>query len=117
LSGSLLTLSNFTLPLAPTSQPLGTVPLTDRNQPAYGFDDRLRSAYYQNWNVSLQRQITANTIFQARYVANKGTKLVRSASINEVNIFENGVLDAFRTAQAGGRSPLLDQIFGALLPM
>ena len=46
-----------------------------------------------------------------RYVGSKGTKLLRGTNINENNIFENGILNAFQTTEAGGNSPLLNQIF------
>jgi hypothetical protein len=49
-----------------------------------------------------------------RYLGSKGTKLVRQIDINEVNIFESGVLDAFLETQAGGNSALLDRIFNGL---
>jgi hypothetical protein len=32
-------------------------------------------------------------------------------NVNEVNIFENGILDAFRITQSGGNAALFDQIF------
>jgi len=38
---------------------------------------------------------------------------VRSVNINEVNIFENGLLQAFNTVQAGGTSSLIDRIFSS----
>ncbi|MGH9720455.1 MAG: hypothetical protein ACRD8O_09595, partial [Bryobacteraceae bacterium] len=107
-------LSNFRLPLRPEIQPLAQVPFTDRNSALHAIDDHLRTGYYQNFNVSLQRSLSHNTFFEARYVGNKGSKLPQRANINEVNIFENGILDAFRITQAGGNSPLLDRIFTGL---
>jgi hypothetical protein len=32
-------------------------------------------------------------------------------NVNEINIFENGILDAFKVTQAGGTAPLLDGLF------
>jgi len=49
-----------------------------------------------------------------RYIGSKGTKLVRQIDINEANIFESGILDAFVLTQAGGNSPMLEQIFNGL---
>jgi hypothetical protein len=49
-----------------------------------------------------------------RYLGSKGTKLVRQVDINEVNIFESGILEAFLMTQSGGNSPLLDRMFNGL---
>jgi hypothetical protein len=53
-------------------------------------------------------------VLDVRYVASKGTKLTQGTNINEVNIFENGILNAFQITEAGGNSPLLNQIFKGL---
>ena len=111
---ALYTLGNFTLPLAATSAPLATVPLTDRSQPGYGIDPNLRTPYYENWNLSIQRNLNKGYLMDVRYVGNKGTKLIRSPNVNEGNIFENGILDAFLVTQAGGRAPLFDKIFAGI---
>ena len=110
-SASLITIGSLPLPIPPDGPPLATVPLTDRSQTVYAFDDHLRTPYYQNWNISIQRALTNNTLLELRYVGNKGSKLIRDINLNEANIFENGILDAFRLTQAGGNSPLLDRIF------
>ncbi len=110
-SGQYLDLRNIALPLTPQGVPLTTIPVTDRSQTIRSFDNGLRTPYIQSWNASLQREIARNTVLEARYVGSKGTKLIRGADINERNIFENGLLEAFQVTQAGGNSPLLDRIF------
>jgi hypothetical protein len=110
-SASALNLGTVSLPLSPAGQPLALVPLTDRNQTVRVFDSNLRAPYVQNWNLSIQREMFKGIALEVRYVGNKGTKLVRGANINEVNIFETGILNAFRITQAGGNAPLFDQIF------
>lgn len=109
-----LDLSRVVLPLTPDVAPLATVPLTDRTQTVRAFDSNLRTPYVQNWNVSLQRQLSANFALDVRYVGNKGTRLIRGANINEANIFETGILDAFKAVQAGGTHPLLENMFRGL---
>ncbi len=104
-------LKDYKLPLTPASPILQPVPLTDRGAPAYAFDPHLRTPYYSNWNVGIQRALSKDTVFEVRYVGTKGTKLVRSVNVNEVNIFENGVVDAFRVTQTGGNAALFDQIY------
>jgi hypothetical protein len=113
-SADLLTLADIRLPLKPFDQPLETVPLTDRFQTVRSFDTNLRTPYVQNWNLTVERQLPADVGIELRYVGSKGTKLLRSVNINEVNIFENQILDAFRTTQAGGSAALFDRIFNGL---
>jgi hypothetical protein len=74
----------------------------------------LKQPYIQNWNASLGREIAKGLVVDLRYVGSKGTKLIQSVNINEVNIFENGILNAFQVTDAGGNSPLLNQIFNGL---
>ncbi len=102
------------LPLAPTEAPLATVPLSDRNQAVRAIDDRLRQPYVQNWNLSLQRELPGGLLLDLRYVGNKGTRLLRATNLNETNIFENGILDAFQLAQRGQESPLLNDLLRGL---
>jgi hypothetical protein len=110
-SSSYLNLSRVTLPLTPIGKPLETVPLNDRIQNVRVFDSHLRTPYVQNWNVTLQRQFGQSYSLEARYVGNKGTKLIRGANINEANIFESGLLEAFRLTQEGGDAALFERMF------
>jgi Carboxypeptidase regulatory-like domain/TonB dependent receptor len=109
-----LDLSRVGLPLTPLGNPLDIVGLTDRSQTVRAFDTNLRTPYVQNWNVTLQRELFKNFTLDFRYVGNKGTKLIRGTNINEVNIFETGILEAYKAVQAGGESALLDRIFNGL---
>ncbi len=42
-----------------------------------------RTAYFQHWNLSVQRQLGENRIFEVAYVASKGTKLLAGRDINQ----------------------------------
>jgi hypothetical protein len=108
---TLTTVGNLQLPLPPTAAPLATVPLTSRTGAVWGIDNNLKTGYYQNWNFSIQRAITHDWLLSAHYVGNKGTNLVRAINVNEVNIFENGFLNAFQVTQSGGSSPLFNSMF------
>ncbi|MFN9922178.1 MAG: carboxypeptidase-like regulatory domain-containing protein [Acidobacteriota bacterium] len=108
------TLAGVRLPLVPTAAPLEVVPLSDRQQTLRAFDENLRQPYVQNWNASLQRQLPGGLLLDIRYVGNKGTRGIRATNLNETNILENGILDAFRLAQAGQESPLLDRLLQGL---
>ncbi len=49
-----------------------------------------------------------------RYIGTKGTKLGAGIPINEVNIFENGILEAYKITQAGGNASLFDRMLSGL---
>ncbi len=62
----------------------------------------LRTPYVQQWNFGLQREVMRNTVFDVRYVGNKGTKLLRGFDFNQVIIRENGFLDDVIRARKNG---------------
>ena len=110
-------LVNSTLPLTPTSSPFTTVPINDNNastQTLLVANSGLKTPYIQNWNFSLGRQITRSITLDLRYVGSKGSQLYRGSNINENNIFENGILNAFQITDAGGNAALFNQIFKGL---
>jgi hypothetical protein len=107
-------LTSMRLSLTPVGRPLETIPLDDRSQILRGYDSNMSTPYAQNWNFSIQRELARDFTLDVRYVGSKGTKLFRTTNLNETNIFENGILDAFITTQAGGNAPLFDQIFQGL---
>ncbi|MBL8177192.1 MAG: carboxypeptidase regulatory-like domain-containing protein [Bryobacterales bacterium] len=110
-SGALLSLANLSLPLQPVGAPLSAIPLTDRAQTMLAYDPNLRNPYVQNFNFSIQRQLPGQMTIDVRYVGSKGTRLLRASNVNEINIFESGLLDAYRVASTGGHSPLLNSMF------
>jgi hypothetical protein len=111
-------LGQISLPLpTPSTPPLATIPINDNNSSTQSIDiadSGWKRGYIQNWNASLGRQLGKGVVLDVRYVASKGTKLTQGTNINEVNIFENGILNAFEITEAGGNSPLLNQIFKGL---
>jgi hypothetical protein len=110
-------LVNSTLPLHPTSAPFATVPINDTNsstQTILTANSGLKTPYVQNWNTSIGRQLSKGFTLDLRYVGSKGTKLYRGSNINENNIFESGILNAFEVTDAGGNAPLFNQIFNGL---
>jgi hypothetical protein len=109
-----LDIAQLQLPLATPGKPLTTLPVTDRTQTVRAFDSNFVTPYIQSWNVTLQRELGSKLSLEVRYVGTKGSKLIRGTDVNEANIFENGILNAFLVTQAGGNSPLLDSIFQGL---
>jgi hypothetical protein len=43
----------------------------------------LRTAYFQHWNLGLQRQLGRNRLIEVAYVASKGTKLLAGRDLNQ----------------------------------
>ncbi len=111
-------LGQVSLPLpVPSIAPMATIPINDNNSSAQAIDvadSGWKRGYVQNWNASLGRQIGKGVVLDVRYVGSKGSKLTQGTNINEVNIFENGILNAFNITEAGGNSALLNQIFNGL---
>ena len=107
----------------PTPAQSGIVPLTapaindtvNNGQTFLAANNGLKQPYIQNYNASLGREIMPGLTLDVRFVGSKGSRLWRGTNINELNIFENGLLQAFMTGyQANGNSPLLSQIFNGL---
>jgi hypothetical protein len=112
-----LNLSTATLPVQPAGVPLAAVPQVggaSHQQTLYAYDVGLRTPYAQNYNFTISRALPAGLVMNLSYVGSKGSKLARSINTNEANIFENGLLQAFKTVEAGGDSPLLDKILAPL---
>jgi hypothetical protein len=113
-SATLLNVQNLALPIPTTATPVSVEPLNGpRLQAAYSFQDNLVNPYIQNYNFSIQRAMSPSTSLTVSYVGSSGSKLVRSYDLNEINILAqapNGetFLQAFKTVQAGGTSPLMD---------
>ena len=112
--GAYRSLATLTLPIAITARPLQAVPVTDRLQSWSGWDEDWRTPYIQNFNVSIQRELAKDWGVELRYIGSKGTKLQANIPLNDTNIFENGILDAFRITQSGGNAPLFDQMLRGL---
>lgn len=110
-------LSNLILPVPPAGAVLSAVPFVgvgSHTQNLYTLDPNFRTPYIQNMSLSVQRQLPGDTSLTVSYVGSLGRKLPRSMDMNEVNVLNNGLLEAFKVVQAGGKSPLIDQIFNNL---
>lgn len=65
----------------------------------FTYDPNLRVPYVQQWNVGVQHEFLKDTVFEARYVGNRGTKLTRAIDVNQQRIFANGFFQDFQRAQ------------------
>lgn len=84
-----------TFPSSPTFPNTGLV--TDS---VNAFNPNLKVGYVQSWTFGLQREINKNTVFEVRYVGNRGVKLWQQFNLNEINVVENGFANEFKLAQA-----------------
>jgi hypothetical protein len=107
---------NLPIPIpTPTNvQPLAVEPFDVRANSLSGFDDHRVNPYVQNYNLEIQREVAKNLTFEARYIGSKGTHLYGGISINDVNIYENKILEAFNITSAGGDARLFDQILNGI---
>jgi hypothetical protein len=58
----------FILQNGPSVAPIGPTPTAGLGQGVFAVDATLGSGYVQQWNVSVQRELTTNTTFEAAYV-------------------------------------------------
>jgi len=110
-----LSMSNLKLPVPHGFIPLQAPPLTgSRSDDLAVYDTNRLTPYVQNFNFSLQRQISRNLMLDIGYVGTKGTRLFGGIPLNNVKIFGNGVLEAFNTTRAGGNAKLFDDMLAGL---
>jgi hypothetical protein len=64
-----------------------------------GVDSNLKQPYTESWNLGIQRQITEHSALEIRYQGNRSLRQWIVINPDEVNIFENGFLTQFKTAQ------------------
>ena len=78
-----------------------TYPLTGAiTNAATTYDPNLKTPYIMSWTFGVQREITRDTVIEARYVGNRALAFRQNFNLNEVNIVENGFLNEFKLAQA-----------------
>jgi hypothetical protein len=58
----------FVLQNGPSVAPIAPTPAAGLGQGVFAVDRTLGSGYAQQWNVSVQRELTPNTVFEAAYV-------------------------------------------------
>jgi hypothetical protein len=92
------------------AQPFDPVPVTNRTTGFTAYADDRVTPYVQSFNLSIQRELARNLTLEVAYLGNKGSKLWGADQLNEINIFENGILGAFNTTRAGGNAPLFDRL-------
>jgi Carboxypeptidase regulatory-like domain len=64
------------------------------------FDPHIRQPYVESWQFGIQRQLSPSNVLEVRYVGNVSKDQWLGVNYNEINIFENGFMQDFQTAQA-----------------
>jgi len=65
-----------------------------------GLNPKIQQPYSESWNLGIQRSIGRSRVLEIRYNGNRSIHQWINIDPNEVNIFENGFLTEFQTAQA-----------------
>jgi len=77
----------FTLQSGPSVAPLAPTPNAGLGQGVFAVDGTLGSGYVQQWNVSLQRELTTNTTVEAAYVGSDITHVgVPDSNLNQLSV-------------------------------
>ena len=75
----------FVLSNGPTVQPVGLTPDAGLGEGVFTVDRNLGSGYIQQWNFTIQREVTPNLTFEVAYVGSKATHLGDpDANINQL---------------------------------
>ena len=77
----------FGLHNGPSVAPISSTPTAGLGQGVFGVDSTLGSGYAQQWNVSVQRELTTNTIVQAAYVGSNITHVgIPDTNLNQLTV-------------------------------
>jgi hypothetical protein len=86
---SLRTLDNispaFVLAQGPTVTPVGATPTAGLGQGVFAVDANLGSGYAQQWNASVQRELTTNTVVEVSYLGSRITHIgIPDSNVNQL---------------------------------
>ena len=100
----------------PKLTPPSVSPSSLAQPPAFGtstftvVDPNLETATTHMWSFGIQHEILPRTVLSVDYIGRRAYNLYGAYNANQPDIFKNGFLNAFKAAQAGGESSLLDQL-------
>ena len=85
----------FVLRNGPSVAPISPTPTAGLGQGVFAVDGTLGSGYVQQWNVSLQRELTTNTMVEAAYVGSNITHVgIPDSNINQLSVSDLAQRDA-----------------------
>ena len=77
----------FALADGPTVAPIPLTPAAGLGQGVFAVDADLGSGYVQQWNVALQRELTAHTVVDAAYIGSKITRVgIPDSNLNQLTV-------------------------------
>ena len=77
----------FVLQNGPSVAPIAPTPTAGLGQGVFAVDGTLGSGYVQQWNASVQRELTANTTVEAAYVGSKITHVgIPDTNLNQLTV-------------------------------
>lgn len=75
----------FVLSAGPSVSPVGATPGAGLGQGVFAVDRGLGSGYVQQWNASVQHELTANTTVELAYFGSKGTHIgIPDSNVNQL---------------------------------
>jgi len=85
----------FVLKDGPTVAPLAPTPTAGLGQGVFAVDGTLGSGYVQQWNVSVQRELTTNVAVEAAYVGSTITHVgIPDSNLNQLSVDQLALRDA-----------------------
>ena len=110
----------FVLRTGPSVAPAGPTPSAGLGQGVFAVDNTLGSGYVQQWNVSVQRELTPNTTLEAAYVGSNITHVgIPDANINQLTVSQLALGASLNTSVANpyfGVIPRSSSLGSATIP-
>ena len=95
----------FVLQNGPSVAPIAPTPTAGLGQGVFAVDGTLGSGYVQQWNVSVQRELTTNTTVEVAYVGSNITHVgIPDSNLNQLTVEQ---LALGRGAHSAGAEPVL----------
>ncbi|MBN9661055.1 MAG: carboxypeptidase regulatory-like domain-containing protein [Acidobacteria bacterium] len=73
-------------------------------------DPNFQAPTTQQWSFGIQREVLHNTVVEVNYLGRRAYNLFGAYNANQTDIRNNGFMDAVKVVNAGGESPLINQI-------
>jgi hypothetical protein len=75
-------------------------------------DPNFQAPTTHQWSFGIQREVMHNSIVEVNYLGRRAYNLFGGYNANQADIRRNGFLEAVQTVNAGGESPIINQIMG-----
>lgn len=73
-------------------------------------DPNFKMPRTHQWSFAVQREVIHNGVLEVNYLGRRAYHLFGAYDANQVDIRSNGFMDAVRAVNAGGESPLINQL-------